>query len=243
MHASKKQKFLSGGEKTLNNTGYMVGNLDPYSLEFIGFAKESSGTAADIGACFGIATLAALEAGVKQIIAIDNEPRHLEILRQRADPKHLDRLTCLVGALPENILLENNSLSAILCSRTLHLLHGNEINISLKQMYNWLEPDGRLYLINDSPYVNEHFLSIYEKNKKEGVRWPGHIPNIKDYLTPEFAKISPEYITLMDIDTTTNACKEHGFEIIKAEFIDRPDYPPSLQGKGKENVAIVVAKR
>ena len=37
---SEKQKFLSGGEKTLNKTGYMVGNLDPYSLEFIELKKS-----------------------------------------------------------------------------------------------------------------------------------------------------------------------------------------------------------
>ena len=240
-------QFLSGGEKTLNNTGYMTGGLDPYSLEFIEFAKNSSGKVADIGACFGVAVLPALEAGA-EVIAVDNETRHLEILHQRTDPKYLDKLICITGSLPSNIDLAPNSLSAILCARTLHLLHGDEIDESLENMYDWLEPDGRIYIINDSIYVkynanfSETFLPIHEENKQKGERWPGHIPNLKDVLYEEFTPMSPGYVTLMDIDSITNACQEYGFDILKAEYMARPDYPEILQNDGRENVCIVVRK-
>ena len=36
--------------------------------------------------------------------------------------------------------------------------------------------------------------------------------------------------------------KNAGFEIIKSEFIARPDYPQSLQNDGRENAGVLVIK-
>lgn len=236
---------LNGCEQTLNSTGFMVNHLDPYSLEFVRFSGNVSGKIIDIGACYGIATLAALKAGAKHIIATDNEPRHLEILRSRVAAKDQSKVQCVVGALPNDLHFEKNSITAILCSRVLHLLRGEEIDVALKHFYDWLEPNGRAYLINDTPYVQTiltNLLPLHETRKKAGDKWPGCITNAKQYVQPSFRHLVPDTITVMDVDTIVSACKRAGFSIMKAEFIPRPDYPSSLQNDGRENAGVIVIK-
>jgi hypothetical protein len=128
------------------------------------------------------------------------------------------------------------------------LLKEDEIDESLKCMHEWLEPGGRIYLINDTPYTKisdkmiRDFVPLYEERKRLGVKWPGYICNLKDYLPPEFCAICPDFVTLTDVDTLTLACQRCGFEVIKSGFIARPDYPPALQNDGRENAGVVAIK-
>lgn len=242
-----QQKFLAGGEPTLNNTGYMTGNLDPYSREFVEYAGKVKGRVLDIGACYGVATIPALEQGAT-VVATDNDIRHLEILRSRVPSEEQKRLQTVVGALPNDLHFPQKSFSAILCCRVLHLLKEDEIEQSLQHMYTWLEEGGRLYLVNDTPYARysdkmlTEFLPIYEQRKKDGIKWPGFIPDLKMYLQPEFHHLSPDFITLTGISELTQACENCGFKILRAEYVARPDYPPSLQNDGRENVGVIAIK-
>ncbi len=243
----KPHKFLAGGEKTLNNTGYMTGSLDPYSQEFVQYVGKVDGKVADIGACYGIAVLPALEQNA-HVIAVDNEPLHLEQLRLRVPQEHISRLECVVGLLPNNIDIEAESLSAILCCRVLHLLTGNDVESSLKQMHRLLAKGGKIFLITDTPYAHysdkllEKFTPIFERKKSEGIRWPGFIPNLKDYLQDEFKPMAPEFVHLFDGDVLAQECKKVGFKIEKSGFIARPDYPAALQNDGRENAGVVAVK-
>lgn len=241
-------KFLAGGEKTFNNTGYMTGSLDPYSQEFVKYAGKVDGKVADIGACFGVAVLPALERGAR-VIAVDNEARHLEELYLRVPQEHLNHLECMAGSLPDNINIAANSLSAILCCRVLHLLTGKDVESSLKQMHKFLQKDGKIFLIVDTPYARysdkllEKFIPIFERKKSAGVRWPGFIPNLKDYLQDEFKPMAPEFVHLFDGDVLAQECEKAGFKIEKFDFIARPDYPPNLQNDGRENAGVVAVKQ
>ena len=82
---------VSGFVRTLNNMGYMTSALDPYSLAFTTFAPAAPGPALDIGAAYGIATLAALAGGAR-VIANDIDARHLDILSSRAPQEFRSRL-------------------------------------------------------------------------------------------------------------------------------------------------------
>src|ERR1700741_2662682 len=73
----------NGFVRNLNNMGYMTSGLARYSRKFVAFAAETGRPCLDVGAAYGVATLAALEAGAR-VISNDIEPRHLEILRERA---------------------------------------------------------------------------------------------------------------------------------------------------------------
>ncbi|MGD9108243.1 MAG: class I SAM-dependent methyltransferase [Gammaproteobacteria bacterium] len=243
----KTHKFLANGEKTLNNTGYMTSSLDPYSQEFIQYAGKVDGKVADIGACYGIAVLPALEQG-SHVIAVDNEPRHLEELRSRVSYQYINQLECVVGALPNNIDIAQASLSAILCCRVLHLLTGDNVELSLKTMHKLLKKGGKIFLITDSPYAYysdkllQEFTPIFEQKKAKNIRWPGFIPNLKDYLKKEFQPMAPEFVHLFDGDVLVQECEKTGFKIEKSGFIPRPDYPPALQNDGRENAGVIAVK-
>jgi len=245
---STPKDFLAGGEQTLNNTGYMVASLDPYSQKFVEFASKAPGQVVDIGACYGVATLPALAKGAKKVIATDNDERHLKVLKARVPIRHRSRLECVLGALPFNLSFNCGTISAVLCSRVLHLLREDEIEHALKSIYSWLEVKGRLYLINDTPYIkftNKLALDLallHDQRKKLGLKWPGYIANLKDYLLPEFSKISPDFLTLTDLDTLVTVCKRVGFKIMEASFIARSDYPASLQNDGRENAGVIAIK-
>lgn len=244
----QERKLLAGGERTLNRTGYMTGKLDPYSQEFVAYAATIPRKVVDVGACYGVATLPALAVGA-HVIATDNDPRHLEILHSRTSLQQRERLECKVGFLPNGLDFPANSISAILCCRVLHLLRADEIDRALEEMYKWLVPGGRIYLINDTPYAKysdkmlAEFLPLHEEKKQQGVKWPGYIANLHYYLQPEFHSLAPDFVTLIDLDTMVDACKRTGFEIIKSEYIARPDYPPHLQNDGRENSGVIAQKQ
>lgn len=182
------------------------------------------------------------------MIAVDNEPRHLEELRLRTPQKYLNQLECTVGSLPHNIDIAAKSLSAILCCRVLHLLTGNDVELSLKQMHKFLVKGGKIFLVSDSPYacysnkLLEKFTPIFEQKKLAGVRWPGFIPNLKDYLQKEFHPMAPEFVHLFDGDVLAQECEKAGFKIEKSGFIARSDYPAALQNDGRENAGVIAVK-
>ena len=243
----QERELLAGGERTLNRTGYMTGKLDSYSQEFIAYAATIPEKVVDIGACYGVATLPALAVGV-HVIATDNDPRHLEILHSRTPLQQRERLACKVGFLPNGLDFSVSSISAILCCRVLHLLRPEEIELALQNMYNWLRLGGRIYLINDTPYARysnkmlAEFLPLHEDKKRQGIKWPGYIENLHYYLQPEFHSLSPDFVTLIDVDAMVAACVRCGFKIIKAEYIARLDYPPHLQNDGRENSGVIAEK-
>lgn len=243
-----KLDFLAGGEQTLNNKGYMTGGLDPYSKEFIEYAAKATKPVLDIGACYGIATLPALQTGAR-VIANDIDARHLEILRSRVPLPDQARLECVFGSLPNQLSFPKSSLSAILCCRVLHFLTGAEIEQALHHMYEWLEQGGRIYLINDTPYARysekllSEFAPQYEQRQQQGDKWPGYIVNLKYYLQPEFRQFAPEWLTLTGPVELARACLECGFEVLKSGFIARPDYPSQLQNDGRECAGVIAVKK
>ena len=92
--------FVEGLIPTLNKTGWMTEALDTYSQDFAVYAGTIEDEALDIGCAYGVATLAALDAGAK-ILACDIEPRHLEILANRVPEEQRARFRAQSGKLPD----------------------------------------------------------------------------------------------------------------------------------------------
>ena len=113
------------------------------------------------------------------MIACDPDKRHLEICRQRTPFNQRSRLRLLEGSLPHQINLKESSVGAILCSRVLHFLTGEEIEESIFNMFRWLCPGGRIYLIADTPYngLLKSFLPIYKLRKIINHPWPKIVVN------------------------------------------------------------------
>lgn len=97
------------------------------------------------GCAYDNATLSAL-AGAATVIANDLDPRHLEILKAGALPRDRHRLHLRSGPL-EDLVFKGNSLGAVLASRLLNFLSPAEIVDVLHRLYQWLEKDGKVFLL------------------------------------------------------------------------------------------------
>jgi len=237
------KQWIKGLVPTLNDKGFMFEVLDEYADEFIRQSAASGDEALDIGCAYGVATIAALEAGAR-ITACDMEERHLEVLRSRVSEAMQDRLTLRTGMLPD-IDLPENHFGTLLCSRVLHFLPGDEIDQSVRNMYRWLKPGGQLFLVADTPFgIWRNFIPTWEQNQANGERWPGHMEKPINYLPykPSSDDIGPPLMNLLDPELLSRTCEEAGFQVQRASFIDRSDFGDKGRMDGRENSGVSAIK-
>lgn len=234
-----------GFVKTFNNTGYMTTSLDEFSREWVKFARVSKGVNADIGAAYGVATLAALENSQAQVLAIDLDPGHLEVLKTRAqDIGASSRLQTAAGNFPDDFSsVENESLENILICRMLHFFNGPQLQNAIHWCFQKMRAGGRLVLVNETPYLKnfKSFIPIYEERKKRGDEFPGFIDEVKK-VAPERAPFLPAQMHLLDEDVLRRVCKKAGFKIEKSALIARPEFPTDIQLDGRESVGVIALK-
>jgi SAM-dependent methyltransferase len=232
---------------TLNGTGFMFEIRDRFADAFIQDAGQLGGAARqslEVGCAFGVSTIPALEAGAL-ITAVDPDPRHLEILRDKV-PRHLLRnLELVPGALPQMDLAAGRY-GAILCSRVLHFLTGEDVDASVRKMASWLAPGGHLYLVADTPYgVWRRKISEFEGAKANGERWPGMMIGLHNYLagaTPAKPIAKPPFMNVLDPDLLARTCREAGLTVTDAAFISRPDFAGLGKMDGRENAGVIAVK-
>lgn len=231
-------------EPTLNNTGFMFKVLDEYAKEFIDFAGTTDDPVLEIGCAFGNVTIPALEAGGR-ITACDMEQQHLDILAGKVPEEARGNLDLVQGQLPY-VEFPESGFGAILCSRVLHFLDGSAIDASVRKMFTWLKPGGRLYLVIDTPYgIWRKLIPIFEEKKRRGDRWPGLMIGLENYLpfVPADRSLDgPPFMNLLDPDLLLRICTEAGFEIDHAGFIDRSDFGGIGRMDGRENAGILACK-
>lgn len=229
---------------TLNGTGFMFEVRDGYAEEWIHFAARCPDPVLEIGCAYGVSTIPALEAGAR-VTACDMEPGHLAILEDQVPASLRPNLTCVAAALPE-VDFEHGRYGAILCSRVLHFLTGEQIDESVAKMAAWLRPGGRLYLVADTPYgIWRRFIPSFEEGKKNGVRWPGMMVGLHNWLpTPGIQKHidKPPFMNLLDADLLARICTEAGLTVKRATFIDRPDFKGLGSLDGRENAGVLAVK-
>ena len=234
----------NGMVATLNGTGFMFEVRDRFANAFIEYAGQCGSPVLEIGCAYGVSTLPALEAGAR-ITASDLDPRHLDILRGKVPPHLLGNLKLVAGALP-HIDFPAGHYSAILCSRVLHFLSGEDVDASVRKMANWLAPGGRLYLVADTPYgIWRGKIPEFEAGKANGERWPGMMVGLHNYIAsgPQAKPIEqPPFMNVFDPDLLTRVCQEAGLTVIDAAFISRPDFGGYGKMDGRENAGVIAVK-
>ncbi len=238
------EAYLNGLIPTLNFTGFMVNFLDDYARGFIEFAGSGDVTVLDLGCAYGVAAIPALEAGAR-VVASDLDQRHLDILAGRVDEKPRKNLQCVQGKLPD-MDFAADSFDAILCSRVLHFLEGDDIDTATGKMFRWLKPGGRITLVCDTPYgIWRNVAPVFEANRKKGERWPGAVKDLSPYL-PEGARgkpaKGPAFMNLLDVVLLKRICSEAGFVVQRSGFIDRSDLSGVGRMDGRENAGVDAIK-
>ena len=233
---------VAGLIPTLNKRGWMTESLDAYSQDFAAYAGTIGAKgqeSLDIGCAYGVATLAALQAGAL-VCASDMEPRHLDILRQRVPETLRHRCRCVPGSLPR-IDFPAEQFGAILASRVLHFLTGADIETVVARMHRWLKPGGRVFLVADTPYTGPWYVHAerYEARKGAGDPWPGFVDDYAALLPAGTDPTGhPTFINPLDPDILTRVCTAAGFDIISAEFLQAS----TPRAKGREHAGIIAQK-
>ncbi|MCC5794606.1 MAG: class I SAM-dependent methyltransferase [Chromatiales bacterium] len=230
---------MPGMIPTLNDTGFMTDALDAFSARFAAEAGQAGGEVLDIGCAYGVATLAALEAGAR-VCAADVEPGHLSILEARTPSTQRERLRTVVACMPAADF-PHRSFAAILAARVLHFLRGDEIECVIGKMFGWLMPGGRVFLVADSPYVGPWYKAWpeYEARKRAGDLWPGFIEDYSSFLPPSAnLKSRRRQINPLDPDILERVAEAAGFLVEEARWLEG-----ARRGSLKKTHAGLIARR
>jgi SAM-dependent methyltransferase len=237
----------SGMVATLNGTGFMFEVRDRFADAFIkdaGQLGREGRPVLEVGCAYGVSTIPALEAGA-HITASDLDARHLEILRSKVPPHLLGNLELVAGALPQ-IDFPAGKYSAILSSRVLHFLAGEDVDASVRKMASWLAPGGRLYLVADTPYgIWRRKIPEFETAKANGERWPGLLVGLHNYLAsgpPGKPIEKPPFMNLLDPDLLARTCRDAGLTVVEAAYISRSDFTGLGKMDGRENAGVLAVK-
>ena len=239
---SKVPRTPDGLYSTMNQMGYMTQNLDFFSKKFTNLCKHVKKPVLDIGSAYGVASIPALLEGAK-VIANDLSEDHLKILSNLAPAEFKENLTLQPGNFPQDIHFEESSLSMIYSARVFHFFSGKIIEESLEKIFKWLEPGGYFFLISETPYLKDYkkFIPVFEQRKKEGIKWPGEIPDISLYSPKRLGNV-PTSFNLLDPETVSNHLHNLGFDVIETTFIARPDFPDDLRYDGRESMGVMAQK-
>jgi len=231
----------NGFVRTLNNMGYMTSSLDPCSEAFVQFAPVGPGPALDIGAAYGVATLAALARGAR-VIANDLDARHLDILASRTQAEHRTRLALMPGAFPDELSV-TEPCGSILIARVLHFFNPQQLRTSFATAASWLAPGGKLFIITETPYLKNFatFTPVYEQRRAAGEEWPGLISDVAAFA-PERAKFLPPLMHFLDPDVLRREATRAGLIVESCEFINRTDFPEDIRLDGRESVGLVARR-
>ena len=130
---------------------------------------------------------------------------------------------------------------AILCSRVLHFLAGDDVDAAVGQMAGWLRPGGRLYLVADTPYgVWRGKIPEFEAGKAAGERWPGMMVGLHGGNGKPIDK--PPFMNLLDPDLLARTATEAGLEVTEAAYISRADFAGQGRMDGRENAGVIAVK-
>ena len=122
-----QEKFDACYVSTNNQMGFMLTKVDPLIQGFVDYAaKDSSNWHLDVGAAFGIATIAALQRGAK-MVANDLDESHLKIIGQACRGQFEGRVQFCLGDIKNEVEYTSASFGSVLFSRVLHFFSGEGI--------------------------------------------------------------------------------------------------------------------
>lgn len=198
--------------------------ITPYIQKFIDHATSHRRRVLDIGAAFGVTSLPCLAADC-EVVAMDLEKSHLNTIANNAPPSQRQNLTLVEGRFPQDTDKIQGKFDTILCSRILHFLTPEELQQASKFLYDSLNPGGKLFTLNFTPYLKFHsgVIPLYEARVKNHDPYPGYFPDATPYVM-EQGKL-PKTLHLLDIEVTTKILTDQKFKILESFY---EAFPPEF---------------
>ncbi len=223
---------------TRNRMGWSSNQLNALSQLFVDYCREVHLPVLDLGAAYGVASLAALDTGA-QVIANDLDTEHLAELALLAEGK--PGLQLLPGRFPDQLELAEGSLGAVHASNLLHFLSGEELIAGAQKVVQWLAPGGHLFVHAGTPYQQPfaRFVPVYEERVAAGEIWPGYVKDTLRFSTHKRITHMPRAIHLLDEQVLRRVFEAAGLSIDRIWYYRRHDLPRSIHHDGREGVALI----
>ncbi|MFN0105305.1 MAG: class I SAM-dependent methyltransferase [Bryobacteraceae bacterium] len=228
---------------THNQTGWASNQLNEVSELFVAFSRRATLPVLDIGAAFGIASLAALDTGAT-VIANDLDSSHLSAIADAANPEYASRLVLIPGRFPGHLKFPESSLSAVHASNVLHFLTGSQIEEGFADIVLWLAPGGKLFVQASTPWQRPFraFVPVFQARREAGETWPGWLENTTEYSTHRKLGQIPSSLHLLDDVTLRRQAETAGLTVEDAWLYRRRDLPASLFFDGRECAGLIARK-
>ena|GEM_PF-899300 len=225
---------------TLNKTGYMKQHLDEYSQAFVDYSSTCDDYVLEIGCAYGFVVQEALKKGAK-VVASDLSEEHLIYLLKNTKEEYLNNLVVNKGYFPFELDLPWGSMSAVLASRVLHFLDGDELEEALDKIFGVLKENGKFYFTCVTPYhesIRARFLHTYDSYLINGVKWPGLIDD-PEIIDPIHNGYMDKILHVFDKKRLVDLLPEHGFEIEKIGYFQ---YPGDTTSGPKGHIGLIARK-
>lgn len=231
---------------TLNGMGYMYERYSPYVNEYLKAYIESlphiKDPVLDIGVAYGVTVLDSLKLGA-YVIANDLYKPHLDLLLHNIPAELKNHLTLNLGRFPQETNFEDNSLGAVLISRVLNFLTGDEIEIGLSKVFKWLKPGARVYIIAETVYKElfKKIIPIVDERIEQNLPWPGELDGVRCLMSKRQEQL-PDAIHFLDDKVLKRSLLKAGFSIEKCSLFSKNNIPQDARFDGKETVGIIGVK-
>jgi SAM-dependent methyltransferase len=228
---------------TRNRMGWSSEHPHEVNLAFAKFSANCKWPVLDIGAGFGAATQAALQAGAC-VIANDIDEDSLQAVKSRIPATFRDRLQLQPGRFPQDLKFSDESLGAIHASNVLHFLEPPDLEIGIQRLFEWLAPNGKVFVMVNSTYGENFkgYVPCFLQRKAAGEQWPGWVEDLSAYCAHPTLQFIPNQLHLFDAEVLARAFRSVGFTIELAKEFRRSYLPESLWNDGRENVILVGRK-
>jgi len=236
---------------TMNRHGYMFTKFDPVTNRWLeSIRKNRDQVLFEVGGAYGNVATAALEKGVKKYYLNDFEEKHLKIfarqLKQNKKEHLFSSVELIVGRCPDEVMLKDNCLDAILANKVLLFFTPDNIDFFVAWMRNGLKIGGCVYIFTINPFYKGHeeILTGYEKRKKDGVRFPGWCYSCEkmDVSKVYNPQVRPETILYMEMSTLKELFQRHGFQIVE-EFELAIINEENTEWRSGKDMAGIIAKK
>lgn len=221
-----------------NQFGFDVLEADPNWVmkSFLNNIKKGD-TVLDVGSGYGALTRQALN---RNAIVISNDLSRNALLYnlKHTNEQQLAHLYLNTQDI-RKISLPNNSLDAIVFHRILHFFSGSDIDKILSKSYQWLKPNGKIYIV----MMSKDHIAFRNKIKYDHIKkWPGdNLVIVKKHL-PNQAFALPETLHVTSIETLTKNLKNQRFKIEKSDYVSLKKVGIEKNRDGKEAVGIIGTK-
>lgn len=242
----ERERQLYNLVPTLNGMGYMYERYSPFVNEYLRTYIESlrniKDPVLDIGVAYGVTVLDSLKMGA-DVIANELYKPHLDLLVQNIPLEMKNHLTLNVGRFPQETNFVENSLGAVLISRVLSFLTGEEIDAGLAKVFKWLKSGARVYIIAETVYKElfKKIIPIVHERIAQNHDWPGELDGVRRHMSKRQEHL-PDSIHFLDDKVLKRSLLKAGFRIEKCSLFSKSNIPEDACFDGKETVGIIGVK-